>query len=81
MAPLWQLCRDGHLERVRLALREGENMNSKDEDNVTALMWAVKEKHNGIVRLLLEQPAIEVHFKDNEDVTALHYAAIFNNVT
>ena len=80
MAPIWQLCRDGHPEKVRLALRCGEDVNSKDEDNVTALMWAVMKKQNGIVRLFLEQPAIEVNFKNNDGSTALHYAAIFNNV-
>ena len=66
MAPLWQLCFDGQLESVRRALRAGRDANSKDGDNNTALMWAVIIKHNGIVRLLLEQPLIEVNNKDDE---------------
>ena len=81
MVPLWQLCFEGKLERVRFALRGGEDVNSRDEDNKTALMWAVEKKHNGIVRLLLQQPAIQVNDKcRNVGETALHMAANINNV-
>ena len=80
MAPLWQLCSKGQLESVRRALRAGRDVNSKDGNNKTALIWAVNEKHNGIVGLLLEQPAIEVNNKDDEGWTALHGAVIENNV-
>ena len=82
MAPLWQLCSEGKLERVRAALRGGEDVNSRDsKETKTALMWAVEKKHNGIVRLLLQQPTIQVNDKcRNEGRTALHNAALFNNV-
>ena len=61
MAPLWQLCSEGKLVRVRFALRAGEDVNSRNKFNDTALMWAVEKKHNGIVRLLLQQPTIQVN--------------------
>ena len=81
MAPLWQLCIEETLERVRVALRRGEDVNSKDGHDETALMFAVEMKHNRIVRLLLEQPAIEVNNRERvHGKTALHLAAYNNNV-
>ena len=72
MAPLWQLCSEGKLERVRLALRGGGDVNSKDGNNKTALMWAVKKNHNGVVRLLLEQPAIQVNSRHVDTLGRQH---------
>ena len=61
MEPLWQQCNDGQLERVRLALRDGVDVNRTDEHGAPALVFAVHNKHHGIVKLLLEQPDIEVN--------------------
>ena len=37
--PLWQLCFEGQLEEARLALRGGEDVNSKDGREQTALKF------------------------------------------
>ena len=59
MAPMWELCLDGKLDEVRSALARGEDVNDKDSINgYTALMFAVCERHNSIVKLLLDQPAV-----------------------
>ena len=36
-------------------------------------------KHNSIVKLLLDQPAVDVNMKNDHGRTALHYAAWSNN--
>ena len=79
MAPLWKLCVDGKLDEVRSALARGEDVNDKNPYGQTALMFAVQEKHNSIVKLLLDQPGVKIDEKDNGGFTALHFAAFGNN--
>jgi len=54
-------------------------VNSKDSFGRTALMCAVINKHNSIVKLLLDQPSVKVNEKLNSGKTALHFAAGANN--
>ena len=71
---LWKLCKDGKLDEVRSALARGEDVNDKDSDGITALMWAVRNKHNSIVKLLLDQQGVKTNEKDIYGLTALHCA-------
>ena len=80
MSPLWELCRDGKLAEARAALARGEDVNRQGSNGRTALMRAVWHKHNSIVKLLLDQPAVDVNVKNNNGWTALHWAADYNNV-
>ena len=79
MPRLWHLCVDGKLDEVRSALARGEDVNDKDSIGWTALMRAVWNKHNSIVKLLLDQPAVDVNVKNIRGWTALHRAASANN--
>ena len=79
MSRLWELCTDGKLAEVRAALGRGEDVNEQGLLGTTALMRAVLKKHNPIVKLLLDQPAVDVNVKSNAGWTALHYAAWLNN--
>ena len=54
MPRLWHLCVDGKLDEVRSALARGEDVNDKDSIGWTALMRAVWNKHNHILKLLLK---------------------------
>ena len=73
-------CFRGNLEAVRAALTRGEDVNRKDR-GCTPLMNAVLHKKNSTVRLLLEQPALDLNLgDDNEGDTALHLAVIVDNV-
>ena len=69
----------GILDEVRRALAKGEDVNSKDENNRTGLMYAVWKNHNPVVRLLLEQPTVALNCIETGK-TALHYAAVGDNV-
>ena len=80
MAPLWKLCLEGKLAEVRAALTRGEDVNGRSRYNVTGLMLAAMLKHNSIVRLLLEQPTVDLNCTDDDGRTALHYAARVDNV-
>ena len=87
MALLLKLCMKGawvkilvkDLKAVKTVLKKGEDVNSKDEDKKTGLMWAMINQHNSIVSLLLEQPTVDLNCVDNRGMTALHHAAIFDN--
>jgi len=71
---------DGKTAEVRSALARGEDVNSKDSNGRTALMLAVWFKHNSVVKLLLDQPAVDVNVKEEcFGWTALHWAACHNN--
>ena len=79
---MWEFCKEGSEVCVRssLCLAAGqrgreEEINSKDEDNVTGLMWAVLKKHNAIVRLLLDQARLDLNCTSINGKTALHFAA------
>ena len=60
-------------------MARGKDVNYKDSCGHTALMLAVWKNHNSIVKLLLDQPAVDVNVKDDDGWTALHYAASANN--
>ena len=85
---LWNLCYKGNIEEVRAALGRGEDVNClNNNSNIyshrlqqTGLMLAVMNKHNSIVKLLLEQPTVDLNLTDHQGYTALHYAANHNNV-
>ena len=79
MPRLLELCESGNLADARRLLACGEDVNNKDYLGTTALMQAVMYNHNSIVKLLLDQPAVDVNVKDKYGGTALHLAALDNN--
>ena len=90
MPQLHWSCYIGELAKVRKAIGRGEDVNDKGlEDNTplmvlmrhkTGLMLAVEKKHNSIVKLLLEQPTLDLNLTDRDGWTALHFAASHDNV-
>ena len=77
-------CFDGNLEELRAVVTRGDNVNSQNADGETALMCAVAtsdiEDQDSKVRLLLEQPSIDVNMSDKRGETALMYAAQEGNL-
>ena len=90
------LCLLGKVEVVRAVLERGkhegprggamlswENVNYRISENQTVLMQTAlmpSEEHVSILRVLLEQPSIEVNLKDDEGLTALHLATRCRNI-
>ena len=74
----------GHVAGMRAALDRGEDVNAKNESNQTVLMFAAAmppcETYVSILRLLLEQPSIEVNVADEQGKTALHVGAHSGNI-
>ena len=83
MSLLWELCSGGQVEEVRAALERGADVNYKNPKNQTVLMNTAtecSEKYVSILRLLLEQPSIEVNLADDKGCTALHKATCNGNI-
>ena len=67
-------CIMADLEAARAALTRGEDVNSKNDLGWTPLRWAVVNKKNSFVRLLLEQPELDLNLANNNSWTVLHCA-------
>ena len=78
---LWMLCSGGEfsLDLVRAALERGEDVNQRGPNNWSLLMFAVAKNKILLLRLMLEQPLIEVNLTSDEGTTALQYAALRGN--
>ena len=61
---------DVDTENVKLLLKNGADVNTRDEQDMTALMWASERGHTEMVKLLLENGA-HVNAKDVYGYTAL----------
>ena len=61
-------------EGAKLLLRNGADVNAKQRDGMTALMWACMEKRLDIVKLLLRNGADLNTAKDRDGKTALMWA-------
>ena len=81
MSSLGLTCCRGDLEGARKAISRGEDVNDKDGVfDQTPLMWAVTHQHNSIVKLLLEQPTLDLNLTDSNGMTALNFATYNGNV-
>ena len=77
---LLEHCRYGNLEGVTTTLKSGVEVNSRmSGKGYTGLMIALVKNHNEVVKLLLEQPDLDVNMNYNGS-TAVHYAVHGNNL-
>jgi len=67
----------GHLEIVFYLITIGADINAKDKEGHTPIMWAVYENHIPVVQLLLEHFP-DIITGDSKGMTALHWAASRN---
>lgn len=65
----------GDIDRVRLAIAKGADVNYQDEKGGTALHWAVFYGHKEIINLLLMQGADPL-IKDKNGITPIDVAKI-----
>ncbi|GHV40854.1 hypothetical protein FACS1894187_22130 [Synergistales bacterium] len=73
-----ELCANNTSKEVEFALQNGANINEKDDDGWTALMFATHNIHDPeVVAVLLEHGAdVNEKNKREEDYTALMYAVL-----
>eukprot|EP00794_Sanderia_malayensis_P000499 gene499-1145_t len=75
---LQQAARDGRIDIVRIHIekagRDKKKLNKKDQEQTTALHYAVRYNHMSIVKLLVESGA-NVNVPGEYGATPLHYAA------
>lgn len=66
----------GNLEKVKSLLAAGVDVNARDKDGNTVLMWAASDGYAGIVKLFLDQGA-DVNVRDKDGRTALMYVSSY----
>jgi ankyrin repeat protein len=69
---LHRMAWNGNMENARLLIENGANINSKDKDGATPLMWALDYGQVAVAQLLLESGA-DISIKDKEGNTAQDY--------
>ena len=68
--------KEGKLQDVRDLLKEGADINAKDGDGGTALMWASSEGHLDIVLELLNHHRINAFLQNHAGLTAVRIAIV-----
>jgi|GEM_PF-1189769 len=66
--------KNGNTGRVRSLLEAGSDLEARDENGLTALMWAIRERRKDIAELLLAAGA-DVNARDLDGQTTLMWAA------
>ena len=72
-------CRKGNLLIVENLIQHGCNVNCKFAHHLTPLMDAAREGHDEVVKMLILAGA-DLEMQDISDDTALHYAAMSNQI-
>ena len=70
LSPLMEASRKGDTDQVQALLAKGADVNAKDNDGFTALMWAAFYDRTETVQALLAKGA-DVNAKENHGATAL----------
>ncbi|MBN1879481.1 ankyrin repeat domain-containing protein [bacterium] len=66
------------LATVMRMLNENYDINTRDEDGMTALSWAAMRGRSAVVKYLLEHNA-DPNLADNKGLTPLHKACLFGD--
>ncbi|KAF3920681.1 Ankyrin-3 [Orbilia brochopaga] len=84
MAPIHIAAMAGEEKILSILLELGASVNSYTKGSAinsqTALMVAIIQQHEGIVRILLNHPGIDLEKEDRNRSTALHYAVQKGNI-
>eukprot|EP00919_Chromeraceae_sp_WS-2016_P076936 GHVR01182052.1.p1 GENE.GHVR01182052.1~~GHVR01182052.1.p1 ORF type:complete len:116 (+),score=15.91 GHVR01182052.1:30-377(+) len=68
----------GHTDIARLLIDKGADVNSRENDGYTPLIWASNRGHTDIARLLIDKGA-DVNSKDKDGTTPLISASEFGH--
>jgi len=67
--PLWQLAEAGDLDRVKIALNNGAQVNEVGPGGSTPLMLAVGGRHNAVAWIFLLHPELDPNLQHVEEIT------------
>lgn len=68
----------GDIKKVKESIFLGASIDSKDDKNMSALMWAAYKNREEVVKYLVENGA-NINFKSQSGKTILHYAIMNKN--
>lgn len=68
----------GDIKKVKESIFLGASIDSKDDENMSALMWAAYKNREEVVKFLVENGA-NINFKSQSGKTILHYAIMNKN--
>ena len=71
-----EACKNGDEAKVNAAIVLGVEINNKDADGWTGLLWAIVNKHENIVDILLAHPLIDINGKASSGRFPLPLAAL-----
>ena len=80
---IFQYAQDGQLDLVKVALKNGCDVNSFseiDSDRMTCLMWACDREQMDVVRYLVEEAGADITLQDPYGQSALHYAVPYPEI-
>ena len=72
---LFMAARNGIIEPLETAIKEGADVNGTDDTDWTPLHWSARNGHLEVARALIEKGA-DVNAKEDEGSTPLHYSAL-----
>ncbi len=75
---LFEAARTGDYLEIVGYLNEGADVNARDRDGLTPLIWAAIQGHEEVVRVLLEQGA-NLEARNNNGDTALMWASVMGH--
>lgn len=71
---LFAAVRNDDIERARVAITSGADVNGWDDNQLTPLHWAAEGCHAELIRLLIENGA-NINARNRQQETPLHWAA------
>ena len=75
-----ELCGNGTAESVEIAINKGADVNAKDADNLTALMYAARYNNSSVVITKLMEAGAAVNAKNNTDRKVLTQGGFLTGV-
>lgn len=79
VSTIQQQARYGNITEVQKLVRSGVNVNLKDRNGETALVWAAVNGNTNIMKYLLSKGA-DINSYGRQGNTALHISALFNKL-
>lgn len=78
-SPLHMCCHHGFLQTAQILIKNGANLNSLNSENQTPLHVAIRNNHELIIRLLLDQSTIDLKVRDKNGNTPFALTLLMRN--